>query len=126
MTAKIVEQKIFSNTPGPLPLTAEVLPLGNTLEVLFSSGSCYTHEENQVMGFQVLVNGEVAAESKIYSHTPHEHRATIPVVVDYDLPFVVVDPVAEVPEPTPVKIELVALPGTLTDENDFFNVTLIL
>lgn len=125
MSDKLIEQKLFKNQPGPLPLTTTITPMGNNIEVVFASGSCFTEKENTVMGFQVLVDGVVAAESKVYSHKPHEHRATIPVVVDYDIPFTVDDPSAKEPEPMPVKIELVPLPDTMTDENDFFNLTLI-
>lgn len=116
---------VFVNEPGPLPLSAEVAPTGNAKEVIFISGSCFADQDNQMIGFEVLINGEVVGASKIFSDAKKQHRATVPVVFEYNIPFTFADAEAKKPEVNAVKVELKALDNTQTNEHDLFNLTIV-
>ncbi len=51
---------------------------------------------------------------------PVKHQATIPTMVNYDIPFILKDDKVQ-----PVTIELIpASSDSVTDQDDFFNVTI--
>ena len=115
---------ILSNQPGPLPISFQYTPeVDDTVTFLFS-GSMWTGDTIEMpIGFELKVNGEGIGKSMICSSsTVKFHFATVPAMVDTKLPFVIKDGKVQ-----PVTIELTAMSSdNLTDQNDFFNVCIIL
>lgn len=113
--------QLFENTSGPLPLKTQITPTGDLPETIFISGSCSATEDGQKIGFELYVAGELASSSVVYADKANEHKTTIPVLFDYNIPFVFKDGNIQ-----PVDIELRAIVGTQSDSNDMFNLTVIM
>jgi len=114
---------ILVNKPGPLPIKFNYVPESDVTETLAFSGSVSTHDiASQYNGFEVKVNGQSVGKSIIYSGQSGavRHQATIPTMVNYDIPAVFKDGSVQ-----PVTIELIpANSDSMTDQDDFFNLTI--
>ena len=119
-----IANTVLVNHPGPLPIKVEYTPDADVPETLFFSGSISTHDIATIVnGFEVKINGESVGKSVVYcgQEGSVKHHPTIPTMVNYDIPFVIVDGVVQ-----PVTIELVpASSDSVTDKWDFFNLTII-
>jgi hypothetical protein len=114
---------VLVNHPGPLPISFEYTPTCDTVETIAFSGSVYTGDlAESVIGFELNVDGKSVGKSLICTNqTDGFHHATVPVMVQYDIPFVIKDGKVQ-----PVTIELVQNDSdSLSNELDFFNVTII-
>lgn len=113
---------ILVNHPGPLPLKLSYTPDSNATESIAFSGSIFTGDIAFVnVGFELKVDGKTVGKSIIHTHDIHGvHQATIPTVVNFDIPFVMKDDKVK-----PVTIELVPLNyDSLSTKDDFYNVTI--
>lgn len=116
---------LLVNQPGPLPIKVKYLPVGpDVVETIAFSGSISTHDIAAIPnGFEVKVNGKSVGKSIIVcgQEGSVKHHATIPTMVNYDIPFVMKDG-----KVLPVEIELVpASSDSITDSSDFFNLAIL-
>lgn len=114
------ELKVLVNEQGPLPLKAQITPVANLPEPVFISGSCSAAENAQQVGFELYIAGELVGQSVVYADKANEHKTTVPVILNCNIPFNI-----ENGKVQPVDIELKPLAGTETDSNDVFNVTIL-
>lgn len=116
---------ILVNHPGPLPISIQYTPTSDVPETLAFSGSVTTHDiASANNGFEVKVNGKPAGKSIIHcgQEGSVKHQATIPTMVNFDIPFVIKDDVVQ-----PVTIELVpASSDSTTNRDDYFNLTIFI
>ncbi len=115
---------IIANKAGALPISIQYAPLGSGTSTIFFSGSAYSESDNKTIGFQLKINGDVVGESLVFSDARKQHRATVPVMLNYDIPFVLSKDDLGNDQVNKVTIELVALEGTSTNEHDVFNLTI--
>lgn len=116
-------QVVFSNKPGPLPLSIEYTPISDEPVTIICSGSVQSHDiaEMQV-GFNVEINGEPIGQSLILSSSSSDYRfATVPAMISTPLPFVIKDQ-----EVVPITITLTPYSSdSTTNKEDLFNLCII-
>jgi hypothetical protein len=100
----IVQQK------GPLPITVNFTPPGDSPMYLEVSGSVWTTTANNAIGIQVQVDGQTLGVCQLFSNGPNTHRAVVPGYFPLKLTY------------AQHSLVLSAAPGTTTtsDYNDFF------
>ena len=76
-----------------------------TLEV---NGSVWTQTANQMIGIQVAIDGQALGKAQVFSNTASTHRPVVPTYIPLQLKF------------GQHSITLSALPGTVSDVNDFY------
>lgn len=115
---------VLVNHPGPLPISFQFTPTSDITETIWFSGSVIAGDIAMVnIGFKLLVDGKEVGKSMICAgDTRSNHHTTVPVMVNYDIPFVIADP--ENTAVKPVTIELVLCSDSFSDKNDKFNVTI--
>ena len=112
---------VLVNHPGPLPISVQYTPTADVSEAIWFCGSVRTGDlASKPIGFELKVNGESVGKSLICTQdTNNAHKATVPTMVSYDIPFVVKDGKVQ-----PVMIELVGTWDAYATEEDFFNVSI--
>lgn len=106
-------QTIISGV-GPLPLTKQFTAEGDGDVLIFVSGSAWSQNTDQLIGINVLLDGQAIWSSSVWTNEPASHKALVPVFIPTSLSF------------GNHTLELEALDNkTITDLNDNFNVTLI-
>ncbi len=118
---------VLVNHPGPLPISFKYTPKSDVVETIFLSGSMFTGNLACVnVGFRLLVDGKEAGRSLIYTSeiAQNSHNATVPIMVNYDIPFVIPDPKHPVAQPVTMTLESLDPNEYFSDKNDFFNVTI--
>ena len=96
-------------------------------ETIAFSGSVYSPDiADTSVGFDLKINDKMVGSSLIHTKqargepAPALHHATVPTMVDYDIPFIVVGSKVQ-----PVTIEMVPHNlDSMSDKNDHFNVTI--
>jgi hypothetical protein len=96
---------------GPLPVTAPFNAEGDGLVTFFVSGSGWAANAGKI-GINVLLDGELLGVCVGFTNEGTSHKALVPIFLPAKLAF------------GPHTLELQAFPGTNTDVNDSFNVTL--
>lgn len=110
--AALTVYQLFENEPGPLPLTSETFKTDGGDFLLFVSGSAWRSGGGPTVSFDIFVDDVPCGTSQVWANNTGMHMATIPVtLLIQDL---------EAGEHT-VKLEAVG--STITDQNDYFNVT---
>jgi hypothetical protein len=104
---------IMNGRPGPLPFEATFMTSGGPI-VILASGSGFSASGARVLGMDVLVDGLVRGEARVYTNEASSHRAFVTSGI----------PVTGLKGGTHT-LRLVAHTGTQTDGNDFFTVTVL-
>jgi hypothetical protein len=101
---------------GPLPVEGKYKSRGGKL-IISAAGSGWTNTANQLIGMNVFVKGKNAGTAKVYSNEADSHKAFVSA-----FPVVYAKGVGS----GPVTIKLDTLNAqTITDENDFYRVTVV-
>lgn len=116
------DRQILISQAGPLPLEASLMTGSAGPATLFVSGSVWTEEASGDIGVAVMMDGNKVGEATIWSNSPSEHRAVVPVFVnvsfDKEWP-------SETQPPT-YEFELVPLNAqTVSDVNDRFQLSVV-
>jgi hypothetical protein len=104
--------QIILQQQGALPLTVNFNALSDAPVTLEVNGSVWTQTANQMIGFQVAVDGQALGKAQVFSNTASTHRPVVPMYFPQQLSF------------GPHSLTLSALPGTVSDQNDFYAVVL--
>jgi hypothetical protein len=104
---------IFVNQPGALPLNTIFKSPSDLPVILAVSGSAWAESGGKLVGMDIAVDGKVLGSAMVYCNEPGSHRALIPVLIPMQLSI------------GEHKLALTARANTLTDFNDYFNVTLL-
>jgi len=72
---------IFNSHAGPLPISAEFKSPTNGGALIEVSGSLRSVGAPILISFEVLIDGKVVGQSRIWSNADNVHRATVPVFV---------------------------------------------
>src|SRR6185437_1519175 len=107
MPVQVIVQK-----QGALPLTVNFNALSDAPVYLEVNGSVWTQTANQMIGFQVAVDGQALGKAQVFSNTTSNHRPVVPAYFPLQLKF------------GPHSLTLSALPGTTSDINDFYTAVL--
>lgn len=99
---------------GPLPLSKKFTAEGDGDVLIFVSGSAWSGNTDQLIGMNVLLDGQAIWSSTVWTNESSSHKALVPVFIPTSLSFG--DHILE--------LEVVDN-NTNTDINDNFNVTLI-
>ena len=106
--------QILNQAKGPLPLKASFDAPSDAPTYFTLSGSVWSTTANQMIGVTLELDGKPIGSAEIFSNTVSVHRAVVPVQITAKLSI------------GPHTITLVPLNGvTISDLNDFFNVSLI-
>jgi hypothetical protein len=105
-------QIIANQHKGPLPITVSFKPPSDAPSWLIVSGSVWTQTANQTIGIQVSLDNKHIGSASIWSNAPATHRAVVPTYIPVKLDF------------GNHQVTLSALPGTIGDLNDFFDIVL--
>ena len=91
-------------------------PVRSSNQLLLVSGSAFALSNEVLMSVNVIVNSHVVGTLRIYSNSPREHRAFVPLAI----------PLRLVPtiEPNMHTIQLQIGANTVVDANDPFSITL--
>jgi hypothetical protein len=104
--------QVMSQRQGPLPINASFASGGGTLVVIFS-GSGWSATGGNI-GMNLQIDGVNVSSTRSYANEPGSHKAfTTNILVQANIAA------------GNHSIDLVALPGTSTDANDWFNVTVL-
>jgi len=106
---------IMNGRPGPLtqPFEATFKTSGGPIAIV-ASGSGFSASGARVLGMNVIVDGLVRGEARVYTNEASSHRAFVTSGI----------PVTGLPRGSHT-LRLEALSGTQTDANDFFTVTVL-
>jgi hypothetical protein len=104
--------QVMDHGPGPLPLSTTFASSGGQV-ALFVSGSGFASASNVVVEVQVKLDGASIGSAKVVTAEAASHKQVVPTVI-------LAQPAAGMHTLT-----LSAATGTVTDFNDFFNVTMI-
>ncbi len=106
---------IMNGRPGPLvqPFEAKFKTSGGPI-VIIASGSGFSSSGARVLGMDVLVDGLVRGDARVYTNEVSSHKAFVTSGI----------PVVGLKRGTHT-LTLVAQAGTQTDANDFFTVTVL-
>jgi hypothetical protein len=105
---------VYANAAGPLPLSGDTFTSHGGVLTLNAAGSGWSGGGAALIGMNVLVDGNVVGTAQVYTNEAGSHRAFISISVS--LPGVGSGAHVVVLQP---------LPGTATDSNDFYNVTVV-
>lgn len=105
---------VYTNAAGPLPLSGDTFTSHGGVLTLNASGSGWSGKGSSLIGMKVLVDGNAVGTAQVFTNEANSHKAFIPISVS--LPGVGAGTHVVVLQP---------LPGTTTDHNDFFNVTVV-
>ncbi len=106
-------QQLLNDDPGGLPLSRTFTSNGGTL-VIFASGSGWTGGGDSQIGMGIFVDGTQRGTAHSFSNETSSHKA----FVSNALVVMGVGPGTH-------SLDLFALPGTNTDFNDFYSVTVM-
>jgi hypothetical protein len=106
-------QSIVSQ-PGPLPIKNQFAFEGQGDVILFVSGSGWSPNTGQKIAAIVYIDGIQVAEIGVYTNESGSHKAMIPVMAPYNLPYAATHTVSVVPAG-----------NTSTDVNDTFYVAIL-
>ncbi len=99
---------------GPLPLKGQFEFEATEAANILVSASAYSASPNQTIGLALSIDGKMVAGASAYTNEAQSHKALVSALSEVNPGFgrhqVVLD---------------VARPGTVTDANDYFTVTLI-
>lgn len=112
----IAQPQILVNQAGPLPITASFPAPGVGPATLVVAGSVWSRTADRQKSQSV-------GSAAIWSNGPNTHRAAVPshIPVELDKPWE-----GDPPQPPTYTVELVALTAdTVSDENDWFQVSLL-
>lgn len=70
--------QVILSQKGPLPLTVNFNPPGDSPMYLEVNGSVWTTTANSMIGIQVQLDGVNLGVAQIFSNTPSTHRAVVP------------------------------------------------
>lgn len=103
--------QVILQQKGPLPITLNFKPPGDSPMYLEVSGSVWTTTANNMIGIQVQLDGQNLGVAQIFSNTPSTHRAVVPAYFPIQLAY-----------GKQHSLTLSAAPGTTTtsDFNDFY------
>ena len=99
---------------GPLPLSGNVTPVSNYPATIFVSGSAWSQTPNMPIGFEVLLDGNLVGKAQFFVNEASTHRTLVAPMLQLQFP-----------DFNQHQITLQPLPGTTTDQNDFFSVTVM-
>lgn len=103
----------IKNVIGGLPMGAPFTTGGGSL-LLFVSGSGFSNPGAQAIGLEILIDGVLQGVAQVFTNEPASHKSFVANAL-----FVINIP------PGGHTVNLFALPNTVTDFNDFFNVTIL-
>ena len=103
MPVQVILQK-----QGALPMTVNFNALSDAPVTLEVNGSVWTQTANQMIGIQVAIDGQALGKAQVFSNTASTHRPVVPTYIPLQLKF------------GQHSITLSALPGTVSDVNDFY------
>lgn len=112
MPISLVTKRLV-NTYGPLPIEKEVLISGDKAGALFVSGSVFSKSDQNHLGIKVTLDGQSISQLRIFANPRLDHMALVPEIIPVNL------------SDGHHTVRLAALPGTVTDANDVFTVTLM-
>lgn len=108
--------EIFNNEQGPLPIKKSIEVGTAKNMVLFASGSARRSADVGIIECEILLDGLVVASMKVWTNEEQSHKALVPVfknLTEFDRPK--------------ANFEIrVKDANTLTDLNDFFNLSISL
>lgn len=112
--------QVVINQEGPLPIEVEMQSGDTGTMMLILAGSAWSQVADVPLGVEVLLDGVVVGSARIFSNGTSEHRALVPahIPVVLDKPFSGDDP------PSYTVALQASNPQTITDVNDYFQVTL--
>lgn len=102
--------RILEASPGPLPKSVQFVSAGGMM-MIFASGSGFS--AGGQIGMSVKVDNVVRGNSRAFTNEPSSHKSFVPVLL--------VEGIAAGAH----TLTLEALPPTISDSNDFFNVTIV-
>ena len=107
--------QLFSQTPGPLPLTTTYTTQGGAL-MFYASGSAWCYAGGQTIGMNVVIDGNVVGTAKVFTNEGWSHKSLVANGIV----------VKGIPAGTHT-IQLTQLPLSIerTDYNDYFDLTVI-
>jgi hypothetical protein len=104
---------ILDLTGGPLPVSAEFKSPTDKQTFIEVSGSLRSTGSPILIGFQILIDGQVVGKSQIWSNQDDVHRATVPAIVAAPQDF------------NTHKLTLQSMDGnSIGDQNDYFTAKL--
>jgi hypothetical protein len=105
-------QIIANQHKGPLPITVSFNAPSDAASNLIVSGSVWTQTANVTIGIQVSLDNKPIGSAAIFSNAVATHRAVVPTYIPLKLTF------------GSHQVTLSALPNTISDANDFFDIVL--
>jgi hypothetical protein len=105
-------QIIANQHKGPLPITVSFKAPSDGPSCLIVSGSAWSQAANHMIGIQVSLDNAPIGTASIFSNATTTHRALVPTYIPLKLKF------------GEHHVTLSALPGTISDINDLFEIVL--
>lgn len=99
---------------GPLPISAPVQPVSNYPATILVSGSGWSKTPGAKIGFAVLLDTTLIGYAQAYVNEASTHRTLVAPMFQ-----------VQFPDFDTHSITLQPLTGTVTDQNDFFTVTVM-
>lgn len=112
------------NGNEPVNVSGYFTPHSDETVTLVFSGSVWTESPESLIGIQLQIGGKIVAVSKVYANQENVHMATVPAVVDINLPFALKSDHTGTPE----EVEFIVSPlnsDTMFDVNDYFTAYVI-
>ncbi|HEY6391658.1 MAG TPA: hypothetical protein VIX89_10295 [Bryobacteraceae bacterium] len=105
-------QIIANQRKGPLPITISFKAPSDGPCCLIVSGSVWSQVANQTIGIQVALDNAHVGTASLFSNATGTHRAVVPTYIPVKLKF------------GDHQVVLSALPGTVSDINDYFDIVI--
>lgn len=112
----MADAQVVINQKGPLPIAQTFQALSDGPALIMLSGSVWTQTPNTVLGINLSVDSvsAVAGTASIFANPTATHMAVVPIIIPYTFPQ------------GEHKIYLTAAnPETVSDFNDFYQVTIL-
>ncbi|MGE3800078.1 MAG: hypothetical protein AB7H80_03590 [Candidatus Kapaibacterium sp.] len=81
----MAQVQVLINQAGPLPITQKFTSDIQMEAMLFVAGSVWCNDANQMIGIEVLLDGNALGAAEIFSNGPSTHRAVVPQYIPIDL-----------------------------------------
>ncbi len=114
----MADAQVVINQNGPLPITASFQALSDGPALVMLSGSVWTQNADTLIGVDLSVDGGPAiGGANIFANNAATHMAVVPIVIPYIFSLG--------PPPTHEITLSAGTTGTVSDQNDFFQVTIL-
>ncbi len=118
----MAQPQVIINQAGGLPIQTSVVAPGVGPAMLVVAGSVWSPNANQMIGIDVIFDGQSIGHAVIFSNGASTHRAVVPMHIPIELDK---QWEGDPPQPPNYTVELAPLNGeTASDSNDWYQVLL--